>query len=220
MDASTRQRTGRFVVIMGLVIPSIVLAAGGLDAALPSVAFWAAVVPTTLWWAAENVVLKQDEPRAYRGKLQVRLSMTLMSLGAVVAAVDHYRLVLGPLPQEAWVSLLGGAVCLAGAGFRIAAIRTLDRHFRYELRVESGQRLVESGVYRRVRHPSYLGLVLIATGISLAFASLLGLVVGAVGTFALLALRIRDEERVLREAFGPAYDEYSRRSWRLIPPVY
>ncbi|HVM45263.1 MAG TPA: isoprenylcysteine carboxylmethyltransferase family protein, partial [Candidatus Thermoplasmatota archaeon] len=107
-----------------------------------------------------------------------------------------------------------------GAAIRIAAIRTLAGHFRYELRVEEGQGIVQRGLYARLRHPSYLGLVLIPLGAALVLSSLLGILVGGALMVGVVVARIREEESVLREAFGGAYEEYSDRTWRLVPYVY
>lgn len=218
VEAATVRRFARALALVAIGVTIVFVAAGSPRAALASPAFWALMVPGTLWWTAENLALKQDEPKDYRGRVNTRLLQGAVTMGLLVGAIDHYRLGATQLP--AWTVWVGAGLILAGGAIRVAAIRTLDRHFRYELRVEDGQRLVESGLYARVRHPSYLGILLVAAGYALAFASALGALVGAGLCVATLVVRIRDEERVLRDAFGPAFDAYAARTWRLVPYVY
>jgi protein-S-isoprenylcysteine O-methyltransferase Ste14 len=132
--------------------------------------------------------------------------------------IDLFHLQLLPMPG--WLTPLGLAVLVSGAAIRILAIRTLAEHFRYELRVESGQTLVREGLYRCIRHPSYLGLLLIALGAALTLASVPATSLGALLLLPILVLRMREEESVLTGAFGADYAAYRRESWRLVPYIY
>ena len=85
--------------------------------------------------------------------------------------------------------------------------------------IQPGHELVMSGVYRVIRHPSYLGLVVNSLGWALAFRSGVGVVLTALLIPPLLA-RIHAEERLLRTQFGGEYDTYCRRTSRLIPGLY
>ncbi len=86
--------------------------------------------------------------------------------------------------------------------------------------IQPDHRLVTTGPYRLLRHPSYAGALLAAVGFGVAlthWTSLLAVLAGwAIG----IAYRIRVEEAALRGAFGAAYDEYSARTRRLIPLLY
>jgi len=78
--------------------------------------------------------------------------------------------------------------------------------------------LVDRGAYRRVRHPIYAGLVLLALGWSLARGSAVGL--GLVVVLAVfLDLKARREEALLTAAF-PGYGQYRDRTRRFIPGLY
>jgi protein-S-isoprenylcysteine O-methyltransferase Ste14 len=120
-----------------------------------------------------------------------------------------------------WATLgLGVAVLAAGEGLRVWAVATLGRFFRREVTIVSGQTVVESGPYRFVRHPAYLGDLLIAFGFGLAWGSWVGagvaLVVALVGHLP----RIRVEETLLRDALGEPYERYAARHARLLPGVW
>jgi protein-S-isoprenylcysteine O-methyltransferase Ste14 len=85
--------------------------------------------------------------------------------------------------------------------------------------IQPGHTLVTSGVYRFIRHPSYLGLLVNSLGWALAFRSGVGVLLTALLIPPLVA-RIRAEERLLRWQFGDEYDVYCRQTSRLVPGVY
>jgi len=74
-------------------------------------------------------------------------------------------------------------------------------------------------VYRVIRHPSYLGLLVSSLGWALAFRSAVGVLLAALLVPPLLA-RIRAEEALLRAQFGGKYEAYCSRTSRLIPGLY
>jgi len=87
------------------------------------------------------------------------------------------------------------------------------------VRVREGKRLVTDGPYRFLRHPRYLGILVSFAGISLVFRSWLALIlVGVIK--AVLLWRIYDEEALMRDEFGAAWERYCRCSWRLLPFVF
>ena len=95
----------------------------------------------------------------------------------------------------------------------------LGRRFSGLVAIQPGHRLVTTGLYGIIRHPSYLGLFVFMLGWGLAFRSGVGVIIAVLMLFVLLA-RIRAEERLLRETFGAEYDAYRARTWRLLPYVY
>lgn len=220
VDATHKQRILRAATLMALGVAITFVATFDPARAIhdPALALFGAAM--VAWTVAENIALQQDEPPDYRAKRNTRMLQGALMLTGFLAIFDRYHLALGPLPPSLALAVLGALVILAGGALRVAAIRTLDAHFRYELRVEEGQRVVDHGVFRRIRHPSYLGLLLIAAGEALAMASLAALILGVALTFAILAVRIRDEERVMLASFGDAYERYRARSWRLVPFLY
>jgi protein-S-isoprenylcysteine O-methyltransferase Ste14 len=79
--------------------------------------------------------------------------------------------------------------------------------------------LVTSSVYRVIRHPSYLGLLINSFGWALAFRSGIGMLLVAL-LILLLVARMDAEEALLRAQFGDEYDAYRARTSRLIPGLY
>ena len=111
------------------------------------------------------------------------------------------------------------AACVVGGALRIAPVFALGERFSGLVALQPGHELVTDGLYRRIRNPSYLGLLVGTLGWSLAFRSLVGVLLTALLIVPLVA-RMRAEEALLGEHFGEAYAAYRARTWRLVPWVY
>jgi protein-S-isoprenylcysteine O-methyltransferase Ste14 len=117
------------------------------------------------------------------------------------------------------VRWLGVVLFAAGGALRIWPVFVLGHRFSGLVAIQPGHRLVTSGVYGVIRHPSYLGLLVNSLGWALAFRSGVGLLLTAL-LVPPLAARIGAEERLLRTQFGDEYDVYRRGTSRLIPGLY
>jgi protein-S-isoprenylcysteine O-methyltransferase Ste14 len=118
-----------------------------------------------------------------------------------------------------FLSWLGVVLLYAGIALRLYAMAMLGAFFTTTVAVAPGQTVIERGPYRRIRHPSYTGLLLILLGFSLGLANWLSLLVIMGSALTGLAHRIRVEEEALQEQLGQRYREYMRSTKRLIPFV-
>jgi protein-S-isoprenylcysteine O-methyltransferase Ste14 len=117
------------------------------------------------------------------------------------------------------VRWLGIGLFLAGGALRLWPVFVLGRRFSGLVAIQPGHALVTGGIYRVIRHPSYLGLLVNSLGWGLAFRSLVGVLLAALLIPPILA-RIRSEERLLSTHFGAEYDAYRARTSQLIPGLY
>jgi protein-S-isoprenylcysteine O-methyltransferase Ste14 len=117
------------------------------------------------------------------------------------------------------VRWLGVVLYAAGGALRIWPVFVLGNRFSGLVAIQPGHSQVTSGIYRVIRHPSYLGLLINSLGWSLVFRSTVGLLLIALLIPPLLA-RIHAEERLLRETFRTEYDAYCARTSRLITGLY
>ncbi len=106
---------------------------------------------------------------------------------------------------------------LAGIAFRWWAITTLGKFFTFDVAVQSGQKVVNSGPYRYIRHPSYTGALMTQLGIGLALGNWAGLLAFMLCMTIAYWYRIRVEERELLAALGEPYQRYMQSTHRIIP---
>jgi len=111
-------------------------------------------------------------------------------------------------------------VMLVALAIRWTAIFTLGKSFSSNVAIQDSQQITRTGLYRFVRHPSYLGLLLVFLAVGLHSRNWISLAVVIVPTTAALLYRIHVEEAALVKAFGDDYSAYARATKRLIPGVY
>ena len=122
-----------------------------------------------------------------------------------------------PEPWLLGVSLL---LLVGGLVIRWTAILTLGRFFSTSVAIQQDHRLVRTGLFRLVRHPSYSGLLLLFLGMGLSFGNWLSFAVIVVPFLAALLYRIQVEESSLIEALGQDYLEYCKETKRLLPGIF
>jgi len=136
-------------------------------------------------------------------------------VAALFAVVDHRF----AHPQLLSV-VVGLALMSFGLVLRIAAGRALGKWWSLHVEIKPGQPLVQAGIYRFVRHPAYLGMLMVCLGIPIAFRSMWAAVVMALGVWPAAGHRIEVEERVLASHFGDEYRAYAQRTARLVPWLF
>jgi protein-S-isoprenylcysteine O-methyltransferase Ste14 len=182
---------------------------------------WAAWIWLELVAVAAPTILDHLRGRGERqdgGSIAVLLACVGV---AFVAAVRIARLPFGALPGPPEAQLACGlAVMWAGLALRAWSIHHLGGLFRAIVVIQPDHRLVTTGPYRYLRHPSYTGALVAALGFGIALGHWTSTVI-LVGGWAIgIAYRIRVEETVLRGAFGAAYEEYCARTRRVIPRLF
>lgn len=126
---------------------------------------------------------------------------------------------IGPLGEvgEIALAVLTVALAVGSVWMLTAAIITLGKQWSFAARLVDEHRLVTEGPYRVVRHPIYTAMfgMLLATGLAVShWAALLpSIVVFLIGTL----VRVRSEEKLLREAFGQQFETYARRVPAILP---
>ena len=115
-----------------------------------------------------------------------------------------------------WV---GVALFVGGGALRMAPVFALGERFSGLVAIQAGHKLVTDGLYRFIRNPSYLGMLVSSLGWDLAFRSSVGVALTALLLPPLIA-RMRAEEALLGEHFGAEYEAYRARTWRLVPGLY
>jgi protein-S-isoprenylcysteine O-methyltransferase Ste14 len=98
-----------------------------------------------------------------------------------------------------------------------SALRVLGKQWSLQARVLENHQLVREGPYRFVRHPIYTGMLGMILAAGLAWSHWIGLLIALVLFTIGTAIRIRSEEKLLREQFGAAFDDYKRSVPAVLP---
>ncbi|MDE1852490.1 MAG: isoprenylcysteine carboxylmethyltransferase family protein [Thaumarchaeota archaeon] len=141
---------------------------------------------------------------------------SLGAAGILVSLFDYFTIQKRPLLG---LDPIGVAIFLMGVAVELSAVRALGRQYSLRVKTTEEQKLIQAGPYRYIRHPVYLGLILVFFSAPIAWVSLYGALI-ALPTIPLLLKRIRVEERAMAFRFGDEYTAYVQRTKRLIPLVY
>lgn len=138
-------------------------------------------------------------------------------LGGMLTTVRATRMPRTIQPFAFWGGL---SLILIGIAIRWTAIATLKRYFTVDVAIAADHKVVDTGLYGIVRHPSYAGSLLSSLGLGLAFTNWLSLAVVLAFAVSGIAYRISVEESALTTALGDDYRRYAARTKRLIPGVF
>ncbi len=158
-----------------------------------------------LWVALEVVIAIATRTRRGQGSVRDRGTQLLLWLSIVPAVTACLWMRHNPrgliLGAPHWLDVLAVAVLFIALLIRVSAVAMLGKAFSANVAILDSQQLNTSGLYGWVRHPSYLGLILVFLAIALQSRHWLGLAIMAVPAAALI-YRIHIEELALRDAFG------------------
>ncbi len=119
-----------------------------------------------------------------------------------------------------YVPLCGLLFIIIGLVIRMAAIKTLAGQFTYTVKIVDDHKLITSGIYKYIRHPSYLGQAFILLGCGLALSDWVSVIILFVPVVIATIYRINIEEVVLSENFPDQYKDYIIHTKKLIPWIY
>jgi len=151
----------------------------------------------------------------------------LSTIGILIQMLAFFATGLGRvsaiLPPASPVSLFEASVVaalmLAAVLVFVAAAKAMGANWSVVARMREGHELVTGGIFARLRHPIYAAMAAFLIAMSIAFGHEAQLIVAAplfaLGTW----IRVREEEKLLRAEFGPAYEAYAARVKRFVPGI-
>lgn len=144
------------------------------------------------------------------------VNLTAVTLGIIAA----YRFPMYKIPWPKTALEVGWCLFVPGLVLRWYSVIYLGRFFTTNVAISPNHRLIDTGPYRFIRHPSYAGSALAVLGLALSFQNWASLLIIFVPFCAVTLWRIHVEEQALTSAFGQVYRDYTRRTKRLIPLIY
>ncbi|HEY7021685.1 MAG TPA: isoprenylcysteine carboxylmethyltransferase family protein [Ktedonobacterales bacterium] len=162
--------------------------------------------------------LRAGAQRQDKGTLAILFILIALGvvLGALLAFIVPATAVASSRAIFFWLGIL---LIYTGIAFRLYAIHTLGAYFTTAVAIAPQQTVISAGPYQLIRHPAYTGFLITLFGYGLCLTNWLSLLVMMGCALVAFIYRIRVEERVLQERLGQPYQEYMRRTKRLIPFV-
>ncbi len=118
------------------------------------------------------------------------------------------------------IAIFGLTVFMIGIIIRWISIIQLNKEFTVNVAIIKNHKLKTDGMYKNLRHPSYLGLLLICFGLSISMNSIISFIVITIPILLALIYRIKTEENILSNQFGETYKDYMIKTYRIIPKIY
>lgn len=148
-------------------------------------------------------------------KKYLKLSILLFIIAYIIPGLD-YRYHWSSVPD--WLVIVSLAGMIFGYGMFIAAMLQ-NRYASRIIEIQDNQKLIDTGLYRIVRHPMYLAATILYTSSALVLGSYYTLIPMFYLPF-LLGYRIKNEEKILMEGLSGYKDYMKRTRYRLIPYIW
>ncbi len=149
-----------------------------------------------------------------------RLALSAAGLGLSLIPIIYVATgfpAMADYPFQPWLGWLGLTVELAFLWLFYLSHRQLGKNWSVTLEIRNEHKLVTDGLYKYVRHPMYLSFWLWAIAQFLLLPNWFAGLAGLVGVGILYFHRVGHEEAMMRKAFGQSYDDYAKRTGRIIP---
>lgn len=179
--------------------------------------FWVWVAFALYWLIAAFNTKRTQRREPLRSRL---LYISALVLGGVLIGWHHSAwgelLTRRLWPRSASLYFVGLAILIAGVAFAVWARVHLGRNWSGNVTVKEGHELIRSGPYAFVRHPIYTGILAAVLGTAVCSGTVRALV-GLLIITAALIVKLRAEERFMRETFPGQYERYSAEVPALVP---
>ncbi len=234
MEKATNKMTaGRFIfgsIITILISPAVILFLSGdwlwLEGWIFSLWFDAMVLSNVIYLYLKDPALLAERSKAPGSDNQKQWDKYLIIgiylwalVWFIVMPLDAKRFGWSPI-FPVWLKVLGG-VALLPALYLIYQATVENTYLSTLVRIQTDrkQHVISTGVYGFVRHPLYLGCLLMVLGAPLLLGSLYGFIIGFIGVIAVVGRIIGEENMLVNELEG--YEEYKKKvKYRLVPFVW
>jgi len=150
--------------------------------------------------------------------------------------IPHYLFAVGFLIPIVWlvtdtlnfanyqsnnISLVIGTILfIISAWIMYKSHLDLDKQLSATLEIKKEHHLITTGIYKNIRHPMYLGFLLYTIGQALVIPNFIAGLSGLIGFILFIALRLKNEEKMLKDRFGSDYISYCKKTKKIIPKIW
>jgi protein-S-isoprenylcysteine O-methyltransferase Ste14 len=170
----------------------------------------------SLWLFQPAVSAKETTDNKSRDRYSVILILIMSVLSTIIPVVD-WAYFSNPYESNLTLTIVGFVILWFGVALRNYSIKILGKHFTPTIQLQQDHDLITTGPYSVIRHPSYLGALMAIVGIAIFFNSLIGTLAACIAMMIAYIVRITAEEKALKSLFGSKYQEYQKRTKKLIP---
>jgi protein-S-isoprenylcysteine O-methyltransferase Ste14 len=173
---------------------------------------------TILFATQPRFSVKESRKKKLSDRNTVWLILIVSAVGQIISLIEWAY-----FPNHLfvdWFTILGALMLIGGTTFRLHAIRTLGKFFTSIVQVKEEHRIIETGPYKVLRHPSYTGAYIAMLGCALFLHSIGGIITFGIGMLLVYRLRIDVEEAALINRFQEDYKKYQRKTYKMFPYIW
>lgn len=160
---------------------------------------------------------KKDHNAAKHDRMSISGIMAANIISCLIALFGTQHLQIAIPAATAWAGIV---IFFFGVILRAYSVWILKKYFTVSVEIKTDHNIIRRGPYRYLRHPSYSGSVLSLFGMQMGIRNPVGLIVTLIIAVFAYSYRIRVEEAVMEENFGAEYEDYKKKTKRLIPFVF
>ena len=183
------------------------------------------LVAAVVWIAVEAYLILRDRvggkgtttlDRRTRNYNTISLALALC-LSPLICSFPALRFAGFQAPIAFWAGIF--TMC-SGFLLRHWSILILGKYFRTTVELARDHKVVQTGPFRYIRHPSYSGMILFCVGYGLVAQNWLSLIAAVLFPTVSLLYQIKIEETALVQGIGAEYKDYQKKTKKLIPMLW
>jgi protein-S-isoprenylcysteine O-methyltransferase Ste14 len=167
----------------------------------------------------ENQRSNENKSSQSKDKGTLKLIYLAKFLPNILAIIIYYFFSKFPLLPSNLSAILGILTFIAGFLIRQIAIIQLGKFYTYKVSISNDHEMIDTGLYAYMRHPAYTGTFLELTGAAVLYNHFILSWFISLPYLIVVLQRIKQEEKILIEQFGPKYQEYIKRTGMFLPKL-
>jgi len=182
-------------------------------------------IAALVWIASEAFLILKDKAEG-KGKVGIDQktrnyntisTIIALTLSPIIGSFSVFEFSSIKIRALFWAGIV---VMFSGFFLRHWSISILGNYFRTTIELEKGQKVIQNGPYKYIRHPAYSGIILFFIGYGLTASNWLSIIIAVILPTISLLYRIRIEEVALENGLGIEYKNYQEKTKKIIPGIW